>query len=141
MPQQAAGTRIEPAVSVPKAMSAIPLPIATADPDEEPPGISFRPPWGRIYWGSEIFVKPRRSYREFSHVRFADELHFSLTRDGKAGRVSLRGFVCPDQQFGTGRGDYALHVDVVFDCEPWRTAAFGRRPMRDKGAVTWKLGG
>src|ERR1700751_1032210 len=42
IPQQAAGTRIDPAVSVPKATSAIPLCTATALPDEEPPGIRFR---------------------------------------------------------------------------------------------------
>src|SRR5260370_39765911 len=40
--QQAAGTRIDPAVSVPKATSAIPLWTATAHPDEEPPGMRFR---------------------------------------------------------------------------------------------------
>src|ERR1700704_4449040 len=39
MPQQAAGTRMEPAVSVPKATSAIPLATATAEPLDEPPGI------------------------------------------------------------------------------------------------------
>src|SRR6266404_7341375 len=41
-PQQAAGTRIEPAVSVPNATSAIPLANATAFPDDDPPGIRFR---------------------------------------------------------------------------------------------------
>src|SRR5437016_10411350 len=41
-PQQAAGTRIEPAVSVPNAMSAIPDATAMAFPDEDPPGIRFR---------------------------------------------------------------------------------------------------
>src|SRR5580692_4056275 len=41
IPQQAAGNRIDPAVSVPKATSAIPLWTATALPDEEPPGIRF----------------------------------------------------------------------------------------------------
>src|SRR6476659_5511116 len=41
-PQQAAGTRIEPAVSVPKATSAIPLANATAFPDDDPPGIRLR---------------------------------------------------------------------------------------------------
>src|SRR5580692_4767331 len=40
-PQQAAGTRIEPAVSVPKATSALPLATATADPLDEPPGMSL----------------------------------------------------------------------------------------------------
>src|SRR2546421_5243156 len=39
MPQQAAGTRIDPAVSVPKAASASPFATATALPDEDPPGI------------------------------------------------------------------------------------------------------
>src|SRR4029453_11491085 len=42
IPQQAAGTRIEPAVSVPNATSACPLETATAEPHEEPPGISFQ---------------------------------------------------------------------------------------------------
>src|SRR5678815_2792818 len=37
-----AGTRIEPAVSVPKATSAMPPATATADPLEEPPGIRRR---------------------------------------------------------------------------------------------------
>src|SRR5215510_8464943 len=40
MQHQAAGTRIEPAVSVPKATSAIPLATATAEPQLEPPGSS-----------------------------------------------------------------------------------------------------
>src|SRR6266403_1976503 len=42
IPQQAAGTRLEPAVSVPIATSAIPNANATAFPDEDPPGIRFR---------------------------------------------------------------------------------------------------
>src|SRR5580692_3685333 len=36
--QQAAGIRTEPAVSVPSATSASPLPTATAEPLDEPPG-------------------------------------------------------------------------------------------------------
>src|SRR6476469_4809298 len=39
MPQHAAGTRIEPAVSEPNATSAVPFATATADPLDEPPGI------------------------------------------------------------------------------------------------------
>ena len=42
IPQHAAGTRIDPAVSVPKATSASPLASATAFPDEDPPGIKSR---------------------------------------------------------------------------------------------------
>jgi hypothetical protein len=38
MPQQAAGTRMEPAVSVPSATSARLSATATAEPLEEPPG-------------------------------------------------------------------------------------------------------
>jgi hypothetical protein len=34
--------RIDPAVSVPKAMSAIPLATATAEPHDEPPGMRAR---------------------------------------------------------------------------------------------------
>src|SRR5258707_12064038 len=41
-PQHAAGTRIEPAVSVPKATSAIPVATATAEPLDDPPGIRFQ---------------------------------------------------------------------------------------------------
>src|SRR4051794_23158773 len=40
MPQHAAGTRTEPAVSVPKLTSARPTAVATAEPQEEPPGIT-----------------------------------------------------------------------------------------------------
>src|SRR6476659_9581456 len=39
IPEHAAGTRTDPDVSVPKATSAIPLVIATAEPLDEPPGI------------------------------------------------------------------------------------------------------
>jgi len=39
MPQHAAGTRMEPAVSVPNATSASLLAIATAERLDEPPGI------------------------------------------------------------------------------------------------------
>src|SRR3954466_15360796 len=42
IPQQAAGTRIDPAVSVPKATSASPFATATALPDDDPPGIRIR---------------------------------------------------------------------------------------------------
>ena len=38
MPFSAAGTRPEPAVSVPSAKAAMPRATATAEPDEEPPG-------------------------------------------------------------------------------------------------------
>ena len=38
-PQQADGVRIDPAVSVPSAMSASPVATATAEPDDEPPGM------------------------------------------------------------------------------------------------------
>src|SRR6476469_3210656 len=38
-PQKAAGTRTEPEVSVPTARSTIPAATATAEPEEEPPGI------------------------------------------------------------------------------------------------------
>src|ERR1700677_2664987 len=37
-PQQAAGTRTDPPVSVPNATSASPVATATADPDDDPPG-------------------------------------------------------------------------------------------------------
>src|SRR5579863_723063 len=37
-PQQAAGMRIDPPVSVPNATSASPVATATADPDDDPPG-------------------------------------------------------------------------------------------------------
>src|SRR5450432_177000 len=57
-PQQAAGTRIEPAVSVPKATSAIPLATATADPHEEPPGISFRQPLSGLVGVPKYSLKP-----------------------------------------------------------------------------------
>src|SRR3954462_2787993 len=42
IPQQAAGTRIEPAVSVPNATSAISVASATAFPEDDPPGIKSR---------------------------------------------------------------------------------------------------
>ena len=38
IPQNAAGTRIEPDVSVPIAHGTTPAATATADPDDEPPG-------------------------------------------------------------------------------------------------------
>jgi hypothetical protein len=41
-PQQAAGTRTEPAESVPKEISALPSATATAEPLDEPPGINLR---------------------------------------------------------------------------------------------------
>jgi hypothetical protein len=42
MPQQAAGTRIEPAVLFQKRMSTSPLATAAAEPLDEPPRISLR---------------------------------------------------------------------------------------------------
>src|SRR6478736_894727 len=48
MPQQAAGTRPEPAVSVPRATSAMPAATATADPLDEPPGINLCRPLKRF---------------------------------------------------------------------------------------------
>src|SRR6266446_2274311 len=41
MPEHAAGVRTDPAVSVPKATSAILFVIAAAEPLEEPPGINL----------------------------------------------------------------------------------------------------
>ncbi len=41
-PQQAAGPRIEPPVSVPSAASASPSPTAAAEPLDEPPGMRVR---------------------------------------------------------------------------------------------------
>jgi hypothetical protein len=38
MPQNAAGARVEPPVSLPMAISHIPSATATAAPEEEPPG-------------------------------------------------------------------------------------------------------
>ena len=43
-PQNAAGMRTEPAVSVPTAKSASPAATATADPEDEPPGSRSGPP-------------------------------------------------------------------------------------------------
>src|SRR5438477_12064655 len=45
MPQNAAGIRTEPPVSVPIATIAWPSPIETAAPEDEPPGIKRRS-WG-----------------------------------------------------------------------------------------------
>jgi hypothetical protein len=42
MPQNAAGTRVEPPVSLPMAISHIPSATATAAPEEEPPGTRVR---------------------------------------------------------------------------------------------------
>lgn len=39
MPQQAAGMRMDPAVSVPTAMATIPAATAAAEPPLEPPGM------------------------------------------------------------------------------------------------------
>jgi len=41
-PQSAAGTRVEPPVSEPIAISHMPSATATAAPDEEPPGTRIR---------------------------------------------------------------------------------------------------
>jgi len=40
-PLNAAGIRIDPAVSVPKEIGTIPSPTETAAPEEDPPGIQF----------------------------------------------------------------------------------------------------
>ena len=44
-PQSAAGIRIEPAESVPKATSASSFATATAEPLDDPPGIKLSPQW------------------------------------------------------------------------------------------------
>src|SRR5580700_8021395 len=66
VPQQAAGMRTEPPVSLPYATSASPVATATADPLEEPPGtrVGSRGFTGVPYHGL-IPVTPRASSCRF----------------------------------------------------------------------------
>lgn len=57
-PLQAAGTRTEPAVSVPNATSAIPVATATAEPHDDPPGISRRQPLNGLRGVPKYSLKP-----------------------------------------------------------------------------------
>src|SRR6185295_17981144 len=88
-PHQAAGTRIEPAVSVPKATSAIPLATATAEPQLEPPGSSLRELLSGLE-GVEILVEAGGRDRKFAQVRFADDLDVALPRDLQAWGILFR---------------------------------------------------
>ena len=87
MPQQAAGIRIEPPVSVPRVARAMPAATLTADPPLEPPG--ERVGFERIAGRPERRVAARRAERKLVQVGLADE-------DG-AGRRScaMVGASCP----------------------------------------------
>ena len=70
-PQQAAGIRIEPPVSLPKATSASPAPTATAEPLDDPPG--HQPGVERVDRCPEPRVDPRHPERQLVQVGLADD--------------------------------------------------------------------
>ena len=92
-PQHAAGIRIEPPVSLPKATSASPAPTATAEPLDEPPGTSLGVE--RVDRRSEPRVDPGHPERQLVQVGLADHHHgaFRLGRPGagQAGGVGAGG--------------------------------------------------
>ena len=81
MPQHAAGSRMEPVVSVPSATSARPLATATAEPLEEPPGMRRRFAGERVARRAEELIEPRRCDGEFAEIRLPDELDIPLAGD------------------------------------------------------------
>src|SRR5690348_4465901 len=63
-PQKLAGRRIEPSTCVPSPAAIIPLPVAAAEPEEEPPGVrrvsqGFRVGPGGAVANSVVTVLPR----------------------------------------------------------------------------------
>ena len=70
-PQQAAGTRIDPPVSVPIAKSASPAATTAAEPLDEPPGHAIREM--RIERRSGVRVDAGDAVGELVQVRFADD--------------------------------------------------------------------
>src|SRR5438445_13874910 len=62
----AAGTRPEPAVSVPRAKLTNPAATATAEPDDEPPGISDGPNGFRgVPYGDRVPTRPVANWSRF----------------------------------------------------------------------------
>ena len=70
MPQNAAGWRIEPPVSVPIAQGARPPATAAAEPPDDPPGTRSRSHGLRT--GPVGGVLVRGAHRELVHVRLAE---------------------------------------------------------------------
>ena len=106
----AAGTRPEPAVSVPSASGTSPAATATAEPELDPPGMSFgieqvaRHAVGRAH--------ADQAGGELIEVGLADDDRAGLPQARDHGRVA-RGLVGEGR---TGRrGRQALDVDVVLD--------------------------
>ena len=116
----AAGTRPEPAVSVPSAKAAMPCATATAEPEEEPPG---------------TIVRIERIARNRIGRAYADQARRELVEIGLA-EADRAGFLELRHHEGVGlsgigevragsRGRHAGDVDIVLDREgnaPERTA-------------------
>ena len=111
-PQNAAGTRIEPDVSVPIAHATTPLATATAEPDEEPPGIRSGPRPRGLGGVPKCGFRPEPGVRELGQVRLAgaDHARGGEPRDDR-GVGARRRRVAPQRRGRRGR--HALDVDQV----------------------------
>ncbi|SHV67176.1 Uncharacterised protein [Mycobacteroides abscessus subsp. abscessus] len=108
MPCSPAGTRPEPAVSVPIAISACPVATATADPELEPPLMySGRRESDTAPYGERVPTSPVANW---------SRLVLPTTT------APVIGYVCV---LGAGGGSrHAAHVHIVLDRQPYT----GQRP-------------
>ena len=87
-PQHAAGIRTEPPVSDPNATSASSVATATADPLEEPPGMS--PGSSGLTGVPNHGLVPSGQHRELVEVRLADQPRVRRSAARQTRRVALR---------------------------------------------------
>ena len=106
---------MDPAVSVPNAMSAIPLATATAEPLDEPPGINFR----NLLNG--FFGVPKYSFRPEGATANSLRFVFPTIRTFRSRAIArhsaslVAGGQALGEIFGAFRGHHTFHVDVIFD--------------------------
>src|SRR5689334_21073827 len=131
IPQQAAGIRTEPPVSVPRATSASPVATATAEPLDDPARQPSR--IQRVHWRAGPRIHPAGRPAQLGEVGLADD-----PRPGPSGRrhhrrVSGRRARLLRDHLAPGRGGQALDIDAVLDREP--RAVSGRVETHDPGGI------
>ncbi len=139
MPQYAAGIRIDPPVSVPRAKSQTPAATSAAEPLLDPPEVLtgivrvVRHPIGGV----------DASGRVFEQVRLAQELGAGRAEARDDRGITRRGRRCADG--GRVRRYHALHIDVVLDRDRNPVQRSLRRPVGrleqgDDRVESWPLG-
>ena len=113
MPQQAAGIRMEPPVSLPYATSASSVATATAEPLDEPPGT--RVGIERVHRSPVPLVHAGHAEGQLVQVRAPDDPGPRLPGAGQARGVPVRRYRPLRHGAATRRRRFPRHVDEVLD--------------------------